>query len=318
MPAPLPRCRVVPLPDDQASFAVDGVERSRWHFGARHAGPFFYPLVASPGSESLTRMGHPGDPSHDHHRSIWFAHEKASGVNFWSLGAPGRVRQLRWLAYRSGDDEAVMAVRLGWFDGHDPKELLVQDLVAALRGDEAGTLLELHSTITPTSETLEFGQSNFGLIGVRVAESISVVFGGGTITGADGKTGERDLFGRANRWVDYGGPMPGDRVEGVTLFDHPANPGHPAKWHVREDGWMGPSLCRDAPVTTSRAKPLVVRYLLHAHAGPIDPEQAEGIFRDFAARPGFIIERSSRPHRAFEVPRGSVPRATTRRENSSP
>jgi len=303
MPDSVPRCRVVPLPDEQVSFVVDGAERLRWHFGARHAGPFFPPRVAGPGSDPLTRMGHPGDPSHDHHRSVWFAHEKASGVNFWSLGAPGRVRQLQWLAYRGGDDEAVMATRLGWFDGHDPKELLVQDLVAAVRGDEAGTTVELQSAFTPTSETLEFGQSNFGVIGVRVAESISVVFGGGTITGADGKTGERDLFGRANPWVDDSGPMPGGRTEGITLFDHPSNPAHPAKWQIREDGWMGPSLCRDAPVTISRASPLVVRYLLHGHSAAYDAARSEEIFRDFAGRPGFVIEKAARPHRAFEVRR---------------
>lgn len=306
----VPRCRVVPLPGDQVSFEIDGAERLRWHFGPRYPRPFFYPLIG-PGGRTLTRMGHPGDPSHDHHRSVWFAHEKVSGVNFWGDQTAARIRQLQWLAYLSGEQEAVLAVRVGWFDGHDPKELLIQDLVAAAstpEGDGRETLVELHSTFTPTSETLEFGQTNFGIIGVRVAESVSVVFGGGGITGADGTTGERDLFGQPNRWVDYSGPVAnrpdGEAVrEGIALFDHPSNPNHPAKWHVREDGWMGPSLCRDAPVTTSRATPLVVRYLLHAHEGPVDPQKAEGIFRDFAARPGFIIERSRRPHRAFEVRR---------------
>ncbi|HEX6987075.1 MAG TPA: PmoA family protein [Planctomycetaceae bacterium] len=308
MPAPLPRCRVVPMPDDQVAFIVDGVERTRWHFGARHPGPFFYPL-AGPSGEPLTRMGHPGAPNHDHHRSVWLGHEKVAGVDFWSHGTAARIRQHQWLAYQSGDDEAVMAVRLGWFDGHDPRELVTQDLVVAVRpGDGGETLVELHATFLPTSETLEFGRTNFGPLGVRVAESISVHFGGGTITGSDGGTGERDLFGLPNRWMDYSGPVrTGDRgeivAEGITLFDHPSNPNHPAKWHVREDGWMGPSLCRDAPVVTSRGEPLAVRYLLHAHGGPVDPGRAEEIFRDFAARPGFTIERSRRPHQAFEVRR---------------
>lgn len=303
MPANVPHCQVVPLPDDQVSFVVHGRERVRWHFGGKHPRPFFYPLVG-PSGAALTRMGHPGDPSHDHHRSIWFGHEKVSGVNFWSNGAPGQIRQIQWLAYQSGDSEAVMAVRLGWLDGHDPKELMIQDLVAAVSPHEnGGTLLELHSTFTPTSETLELGQTNFGLLGVRVAESISVHFGGGTLTGADRKTGERELFGQPNLWMDYSGPTGDDVVEGITFVDHPSNAGQPAKWQVREDGWMGPSLCRDGVVQTTRGRPLVVRYLLHAHGGPLDSERAQGIARDFAARPGFIIGRSMRPHRAFEVAR---------------
>ncbi len=304
----VPRCRVLPLPDDRTSLLVDGVERTRWHFGPNAAGPFFYPLIG-PSGGSLTRMGHPGDPSHDHHRSVWFAHEKVAGVNFWSHGVAARVRQIQWLAYLGGDDEAVMAVRLGWFDGHDPRELLTQDLVAAVRpAEDGGTLLELQATFVPTGETLEFGRTSFGLLGVRVAESVSVHFGGGTITGADGATGERDLFGRPNKWMDYSGPVAagpaGEAViEGVTLFDHPSNPGHSASWHVRADGWMGPSLTRHAALSTTRAAPLVVRYLLHAHAGPADPEKSDAAFRDFAARPGFTVEKSARPHRAFEVRR---------------
>ncbi|MCH8219541.1 MAG: PmoA family protein [Planctomycetes bacterium] len=46
-------------------------------------------------------------------------------------------------------------------------------------------------------------------------------------------------------WMDYFGPIAvgegPDRkpaVEGVTYFDHPANPRFPSYWHVREDGWI--------------------------------------------------------------------------------
>lgn len=311
MPGAVPSCRVVPLPDDQISLTALGREMTRWHFGPRYPRPFFYPLHGD-GSVSLTRMGHPGDPSHDHHRSIWFGHEKVSGVNFWTDQTPARIRQLHWLAFSSRDEEAVMAVRLGWFDGHDPKELMIQDLVAALRptrrNQDREWQLELQSTFTPTAEMLEFGRTNFGVLGVRVAESLSVHFGGGEITGSDGKTGEAALFGQPNRWMDYTGPVFQDddgvtALEGITFHDHPSNPNHPAKWHVREDGWMGPSLCRDAPVVTTRANPLVLRYLLQTHAGKVDAERANEAFRDFAQRLPFIVERSKRPHRRFEVDR---------------
>jgi Methane oxygenase PmoA len=116
-------CQVVPQADHQTSFTIDGVERLRWHFGPNYPRPFFYPLVG-PSGGSLTRMGHPGAPDHDHHRSIWFAHEKVLGINFWGDNTPARVKQKEWLVYQDHDDEAIMAVSLGWYDGHDPKELL--------------------------------------------------------------------------------------------------------------------------------------------------------------------------------------------------
>jgi hypothetical protein len=69
----LPRCCALALPDHQVSLQIDGIERLRWHFGPSYPRPFFYPLVG-PSGASLTRIGHPGAPNHDHHRSVWFAH----------------------------------------------------------------------------------------------------------------------------------------------------------------------------------------------------------------------------------------------------
>jgi len=65
----LARCEVIPQPDHQVAFQVDGVERARWHFGPSYPRPFFYPFPG-PSGATLTRMGHPGAPNHDHHRSI--------------------------------------------------------------------------------------------------------------------------------------------------------------------------------------------------------------------------------------------------------
>jgi len=68
-PDPLPRCQIVPLANQEVSLQIDGIECTRWHFGDQYAGPFFFPFNGPSGS-SLTRIGHPGAPGHDHHRSI--------------------------------------------------------------------------------------------------------------------------------------------------------------------------------------------------------------------------------------------------------
>jgi hypothetical protein len=302
---PLPRCTLLPLPDHQVSFQVGGAERLRWHSGPQYPRPFFFPLVGPASGQSLTRMGHPGAPDHDHHRSVWFAHEKVSGVNFWSDRTPARVRQTQWLAYQDGDDEAVMAVRLGWFDGHDPKPLLEQDLFAAvLPGPEGETFVELQTTFRPTAERLEFGQTNFGFLAVRVAKAISAFFGGGVLTNSDGRTGEQAIFGKPAAWVDYSGEQRGGK-EGVTFFDYPSNPGYPTAWHVREDGWMGAAACLTASRLTTQKEPLTLRYLLHAHRDLLDPDQARETLRSFGRRPGFELVRAPAKHTHFGVRRAS-------------
>jgi len=332
MPYELSRCEIVPLAGEQVSFRIDGVEKTRWNFGPATLRPFFFPVLG-PSGAMLTRMGHPGAPNHDHHLSVWFAHHKVLGIDFWSNRGPARIRQKQWLAYRDGNDEAVMAAALGWFDGHDPKELLEQELVAAIRPLDRGEWeLELQATFRPKAESLEFQKTNFGFLAVRVVKDLSEHFGGGKLTSSGGATGEKAIFGKPAQWMNYSGPVRpvgrGSRIrensarpgrpaevsrillppaaqhwEGITYFDHPSNPGHPLSWHVREDGWMGASVCLHGPVTTTRKSPLVLRHLLHLHRGPVDASGAAARFKAFSARPAFVVNRSRAKHQQYEVRR---------------
>ncbi len=305
------RCEVVPLPEHQVSFRVDGREVTRWHFGPQSPRPFFFPMRGPRSGASLTRMGHPGAPDHDHHRSVWFAHQKLLGIDFWSDNTAARIRQQQWLAYADGDQAAAMAVRLGWYDGHDPQPLIEQELIAFLRplGDGEYTL-ELQSTFTPVAEEIEFQQTNLGFLAVRMAKTISAHFGGGHPTGSSGKTGESELFGQPAAWMDYSGPVPVDSdgarhvvTEGITYFDHPDNVSFPSKWHVRGDGWMSASVCRDGSVVTTKRQPLLLRYLLHAHNGTVDLARAADMAADWAQQPRSRVIRATGPHTRFEIER---------------
>jgi len=207
-PFALKRCQLVPLPEHQVSFQIDGVEKTRWHFGTRYPRPFFYPL-SGPSGAPLTRMGHPGAQNHDHHRSVWFAHHDVNGVDFWSDRTDARVRQKLWYCYRDGDEEAVMASVSGWYDGRG-KELMEQDVVAALRPLQRGEhALEIQITMRPAAgaESVELGKTNFGFLAVRVAKTLSVHFGGGSLTDSEGRQGEPAIFGKSARWMDYSGPV---------------------------------------------------------------------------------------------------------------
>ena len=307
----IPSFEVEPLTDRAVSLRMDGQEFTRWHGGDTAPRPFFFPFNG-PSGVSLTRMGHPGAPNHDHHRSIWFASHDVDGIDFWSDQTDARIRQTQWLVYEDGAAEGVVATRLHWIDP-DGGVRIEQDVVAAIRQRTDGTReLELQLTLRPGpgSQRVVLGQTNFGLLAIRVAKSISGHFGGGVLTDSEGRAGEQAIFGQRARWMDYSGPIivgvGNERrveTEGITVFDHPSNPRYPTRWHVRDDGWMGASFCYDDPWTIDEAEPLRLRYLIVAHAGGYSPEASQEWAEAFAARASWILERSTRPHRQFAVER---------------
>ena len=305
----LPLCQVVPLPDDQVSLQIDGLEKVRWHFDAKYPRPFFYPILG-PSGQTLTRMGHPGAQNHDHHRSVWWAHAKLDGEDYWSENGGTQIRQLMWLAYADSDAEAMMATRAAWINKAG-QPVLEQEMVASVRpGPQDEWFLEVQSNFTPKKSQVTLEQSNFGLFAVRVAAGVAEFWGDGKLTSSEGAEGESAIFGQSAGWMDYSGAVGvrhnGKRVavtEGITYFDHEANTSYPSHWHVREDGWMGASLCRHEPVVIKEEKPLRVRYLLHIHRNGVDAAVANRLADLFNRSPGFTVIPAKRKHRQFEVMR---------------
>lgn len=297
MPYTVPRVQAVPLPDDQVSFQVEGRERLRWHSAPRYPRPFFYPL-AGPCGHSLSRMGHPAAPDHDHHRSLWWGHHSVGGVNFWEeRGGSQQIRQDAWVHYQDGEAESAMAVRLGWYDAHKVR-LLQQELIAVFRPlSDKETWLEIQTRFTPATDELALAKTNFGFIGLRVAASLSTHYGGGRLRSSADATGEKATFAKPATWMDYSGPVAGETWEGVTWFDHPGNPGHPVSWHVREDGWMSPAFNLREGHTLKKTSPLQLRYALHLHAGDVDTKAAHARFKEFAASKAWQLVAAKRPWR---------------------
>jgi hypothetical protein len=70
---------------------------------------------------------------------------------------------------------------------------------------------------------------------------------------------------------------------------------------------MGAAACLQNPVTTSRLQPLVLRYLLHAHNGPLDPARAAGVGEQFAALTPYQVGRATVKHTRNAVSRKPAP-----------
>jgi hypothetical protein len=259
--------QALPLSHHEISFQRDGVELTRFHFDPQDKRPFLYPLNG-PSGRSLTRMGHPHDPvTHSHHNSLWLAHHDVNGVSFWEDRGPAQIRCLRVEDFQDSDESASVTAVNSW--GTTNKVFMFERrrmTVQTLANNE--WLLILDVRFDANKEPVTLGKTPFGLAAVRMAKSIGVNDGGGTIRNSD---------------------------EGITFFDHPANPNHPTYFHVRNDGWMGASLTFDAARVIETNKPLQLRYGFYVHSGLQETNALEKRWTEFSKRT--LTESKAKPVR---------------------
>jgi hypothetical protein len=96
--------------------------------------------------------------------------------------------------------------------------------------------IDYEITLIASHGDLVIGDTKEGSMSIRVPSTM-------TVNGKNGKghivtsEGLRDgkTWGKAAAWVDYWGPVQNQTV-GIAVFDHPSNPRHPTRWHVRTYG----------------------------------------------------------------------------------
>jgi hypothetical protein len=281
-PKPVPQMQVIPMPYDQASFQRNGVEITRYHFGPNLHRPFLFPTVG-PSGRSLTRMGHPHDPeTHSHHNSVWISHNNVNGTDFWSDRGGGKIRHKRIIEYEDNDEFAYLVAENEWI-GKDSTVLLLETrwiTTIPLPDDECFLIIGME--FKAANGTVTLGKTPFGMIGVRMAKTIGVHDGGGTIRNSKGAINEKEVFWKQAKWVDYSGAITNEKLEGVSLFDHPGNPNFPSYFHVRNDGWMGASLTFDGPRDIQPGKPLHLSYGLYIHSDIKSIKQIEAKWKQFS------------------------------------
>jgi hypothetical protein len=89
--------------------------------------------------------------------------------------------------------------------------------------------------------------------------------------------------------MDYSGLSGPAATEGICVMDHPSNPNHPTRWHVRADGWIGASFNRESSHEVARDRPLALRYRLLVHSGAAGPESLNQEWDRFARTPPYAI-----------------------------
>lgn len=113
----------------------------------------------------------------------------------------------------------------------------------------------------------------------------------GILTNAEGKQGERDVYGLRSPWMDYSGPVEGAGVRGIAIFDHPGNFRHPTFWHVRDYGLAAANpfgmrsvagMEEDGSYRLIEGESLTFVYRIYVHSGDVGEGKVAEMYREFA------------------------------------
>jgi hypothetical protein len=221
------------------------------------AKPYFWPLTA-PGGVQITRAwpmvrGTPGESNdHFHQKSAWFCHgdiipdgielkhhiKGIEGVDFWSeADGHGRIVCTDSIDRLDADNpgHGYVLTTNEWRTADDVKVLDEKRAIHLYSLGDARLFvfeIDLEASVCP----LTFVDTKEGSFGVRVNDAIREEKGKGKIENADGKTGEKNCWGRISAWCDYSGTIEG-KTAGIAIFADPKNP-YPSCWHVRGYGLM--------------------------------------------------------------------------------
>ncbi len=290
---PVSVMQAIPLPANGVSFQFRGRELTRLNVAEGGLKPFLYP-INGPDRISLTRMGHPHDAvTHAHHTSLWVGINEVAKCNFWEQSKSDRQGRVELVAVDrlwDGAEWCGTSLRTRWIDPEGKLLLQEQRTISLQQPNPKGAwllMIDLDFT-NPGSEPIIIGETAFGPLGVRMAKTIGVTDGGGRILNSAGQRNEAEAFRKPGRWVDYSGPVTETMHGGITLLDHPDNLHHPVAFHVRDDGWMGPSPFFAGGLTLAKGQSLHLRYGLWMHSGVPEAATVETVWQEFSALHGLV------------------------------
>ncbi len=219
--------------------------------GPEVAKPYLWPLRAASGTyvtrmwpmEKVEEEAVIQKPDHPHQRGLWFAHAKVNNLDFWNI-APldqrpynqpdrGKIVLKKLGEVASGKDQGSIAATFNWTNVKGDV-LLTESRVMTFYADPALRTIDFDITLTAVQK-VTFSDEKDGVFGIRLRPILQEDKGTGHIRNAEGQLSEKPVWGKPSNWCDYSGAIQDEKV-GIAILDHPANPGHPVRWHVRAYG----------------------------------------------------------------------------------
>lgn len=226
-------------------------------------------------------------PDHPHHRGVFFGWPRMTvlgrEVDYWHLrGLRPTFEEwgMRWI----DGPRASFASQSVWKTEEGTPAVREELRYEIHASDETGRMIDIHSVFTNLTEQnltisgspgAAYGGLNLRMDGKR--PGVRITAAGGAI---EGNVNELDP---PSPWADHSSRAGPERpYSGVALFQHPDNPGYPAKnWTLRPYGFLGGAWPGQSNHVLAPGKRLELRYRLFVHRGTAEDAGVEDRFQSF-------------------------------------
>jgi hypothetical protein len=302
---------------NEVAVLIGGKPFTTYYFGPEAPKPYLHPLHSAQGIVVTRgfpmRKDIPGESTdHPHHRGMYFAHGDVNGVDFWTEAesaekAPVQVGGKQYFAagglpkgrtvFRKLEEvksEADSGTVRALFDlvGPDGKAIAQEAQAYVFRGDDHNRIIDCEFTIKALDVPVKLGDTKEGTFAIRVVKALEEP--SGCMLNSEGAVGEKQIWGKRAKWVDYSGTVEGTKL-GIAVFDNPSNPKYPTYWHARgyglfavnpfgeHDFYNDPK--RDGSITIPVGGSLTFRYRVFIHSGEAAEAKVAEACERYAASP---------------------------------
>lgn len=275
----------------------------QFNFGTDLAKPYFHPLQTADG-HCLTWVS-PRD--HVWHYALWHSWKFINGVNYWEENpntrrSEGTSKITKVDVKFSNETGARIKVHLAYFATDKPDEIVMEEAIelAVEMPREDGSYRIDWSQVSSPKQTVVLDRTpppgkkdgvawgGYAGLSFRGSRFLAEV----TATQGSGKTGMDGNRQRAE-WHNMAGKVDGKPV-GITIFDHPSNPGHPTVWYylmqsvISEKApwpfwYMNAAIVHDGPIELNRGQLLALRYLVRIDGGIVPVSSLKEEYKQFSA-----------------------------------
>lgn len=267
------------IQDDMVIVRIDDATFTCYRFGEGQKYPYFYPVNGPLNGLSVTTESSLPYP---HHRSLYFGCDRVNGGNYWQEGNDrGQIVSQGPEIVSAGPDRVVIHDTCRWLQPGEAPIIRDSREITVTVPDGNTRLIDFIITLEPLTD-ITILKTNHSLFSARMTPALSVN-SGGVLVNANGGADEKGTAGINSAWCDYSGARFG-AIEGLAIFDHPANKWYPNKWFTRDYGFFSPTSLYwigEEGVTFPAGEPVTFRYRVVVHAGNADDADIAGRYREW-------------------------------------